>query len=83
MRHIVKGLDIFLDFDSVRECFDGIFVLVHGREKTIWNRNGWPILGVYHCRMGGYSSRERRVGAGSQGCNLDEKSEREGLECVE
>ena len=32
MRHCVKSLDILFYLDSVCECFDGIFVLVHGRK---------------------------------------------------
>ncbi len=55
MRHIIKGLDVILDFDSVRKCFNSIFVLVHGREQAIWNRNGSSVLEVYHCRMSGRS----------------------------
>ena len=73
MRRIIKGLSILLDFDSVHESCEGIFVLVHGRELTIRNRNGWSVLRVYHRWMGRYSSSEKRVGKGGQGCNLDER----------
>ena len=76
MWHILKGLDIFLDFDGVRERFDGIFILVLGRKKTVRNCNGRPVLRVYHCRMGGYSSNKRRVRATGQGRDLDGKTKR-------
>ena len=37
--HIIKGLDIFLDRDSICELFDEVFILMHGREETVWNGN--------------------------------------------
>ncbi len=83
MRHIIKGLDVFLDFDSVHKRFDSIFVLVHRREQAIWNHNGWSVLRVYHRRMSGHGSNERRADRRGQGCNLDEKPKRKALKHVE
>lgn len=82
MWHIFKGLHIFFDFDGVGERFDSIFILVFGRKKTVWNCNGRPVLGVYHCRMGGYSSNKRRVRASGQGCDLNSKPKRGAPESV-
>ena len=82
MWHISKGLNIFLDFDGVGERFDGIFILVLGGKKTVRNCNGRPILRVYHCRMGRYSSSKRRVRATGQGCDLGYKPKRGAPESV-
>ena len=64
MWHFIKGLDILLDRDGVGKGFDSFFILMHRREETEWNLDRRPVFRVYHCRMSGRSSSERRVGAG-------------------
>ena len=70
MRHCVKSLDIFFHLYSVCECANGIFVLVHGRKQTIWDRDRGSIVGVYHRGMGRHGGCEWGVGSRGECYNL-------------